>query len=209
MFIAYRTVVGNIEFVVNLRDYEHYINIEIGPVNVVPTPGSISTTISKSDTLKQFLDHYTNFMLKAVSDITNSINHLECKILAPEVIRPEACEKCAYWGNPTDTADKRVCRYWDLPERECFTGPHEHCSQGYVNEADVINVEDVETPVLKKPYVISSLNPRLSYLDRYLKELHEPTVPESLSNTYSNLRNIWKDLLPNSLANTLDKSEEK
>lgn len=209
MFVAYRTVVGNIEFVVNLRDYEHHVDVEIGPVNVVPTPGSVSTTVSKSDTLKQFLDHYTNFILKAVSDITDSINHLECELLAPEIVRPEACEKCAYWGNPTDTADKRVCRYWDIPERECFTGPHEHCSQGYINRTDVIDVEDVETPILKKMYVSTSPDPRLSYLDKYLKELHGPVVSKKVLSNAEAIRNVWNELLPNPLASTLDKSEEK
>lgn len=205
MFVAYRTVVGNIEFVVNLRNYENHIDIEIGPVNVVPTPGSVSTTVSKLDTLEKFLDHYTNFILKAVSDITDRINHLECELLAPEIVRPEACEKCAYWGNPTDTADKRVCRYWDIPERECFTGPHEHCSQGYVTREDVVDVVDVETPILKRTYVPTPLDSRHSYLDKYLKELHGTTIPDVLFNTYSDLRNVWKELLPDSL----DKPEEK
>jgi hypothetical protein len=205
MFVAYRTVVGSIEFVVNLRDYHDRIDIEIGPVNVVPTPGSVSTTVSKSDTLEKFLDHYAKFILKAVSDITNSINHLECELLAPEIVRPEACEKCAYWGNPTDTADKRVCRYWDIPERECFTGRHEHCSQGYVNKTDVIDVMDIETPVLKKTYVTTSPDPRHSYFNRYLTELHGPTLPENIFSTINPVRSAWESLLPK----LLDKPEEK
>lgn len=205
MFVAYRTIVGNIEFVVNLREYEHHINVEIGPVNVVPTPGSVSTTVPKSDTLEQFLDHYAKFILKAVSDITNSINHLECELLAPEVVRPEACEKCAYWGNPTDTTNKRVCRYWDMPERECFTGPHEHCSQGYVNKTNAWDVTDVESPVIKKVWEPASPDPRHSYLNRYLTELHGTSIPKTVFNNYEVLRNVWEDLLPKSL----DKPEEK
>lgn len=203
MFVAYRTTIGGIEFVVNLRDYEHHIDIEIGPVNVVPTPGSVSTTVSKLDTLEKFLDHYTKFILKAVSDITNSINHLECEILPPEKILPEACEKCAYWGNPTDTADKRVCRYWDIPERECFTGPHEHCSQGYVNKTDVLDVTDVEQPVLKK-WITTSSDPRHSYFNRYLTELHNTGISKKVFNTNEVLRNVWEELLPD-----LDKPKEK
>ena len=208
MFVAYRTVVGNIEFVVNLRDHEHHIDIDISPVNVVPTMGSVGTMVSKSDTLEQFLDHYTKFILKSVSDITNCVNERKCEILPPEKVLPEACEKCAYWGNPEDTADKRVCRYWDIPKRECFTGPHEHCSQGYVNKSDVIDVEDVETPILKKTYVTTSPDPRHSYFNRYLEELHgleSVSVPKELFNTYADIRNVWEELLPKSL----DKSEEK
>lgn len=205
MFVAYRTVVGSIEFVVNLREHEHHIDIDIGPVNVVPTMGSVGTMVSKSDTLEQFLDHYTKFILKSVSDITKCVNECKCKILPPEKVLPEACEKCAYWGNPTDTADKRVCRYWDIPERECFTGPHEHCSQGYVNKSDVIDVMDIETPVLKKTYVTTSPDPRHSYFNRYLTELHNVSIPKDLFNTYGTLRKVWEELLPKSL----DKSEEK
>lgn len=205
MFVAYRTVVGNIEFVVNLRDHEHHIDIDIGPVNVVPTLGSVGTMVSKSDTLEQFLDHYTKFILKSVSDITNCVNERKCEILPPEKILPEACEKCAYWGNPTDTADKRVCRYWDIPERECFTGPHEHCSQGYVNKTDVIDVMDIETPVLKKMYATTSPDLRHTYFNRYLTELHNVSLPKDLFKTNVVLRNAWEKLLPNSL----DKPEEK
>lgn len=203
MFVAYRTVVGNIEFVVNLRDYGRYIDLEISPVNVEPTPGSVGTKVSKTDTLEKFLDFYTKFILKAVSDITNCVNELKCEILPPENVLPEACEKCAYWGNPTDTANKRVCRYWDLPERECFTGPHEHCSQGYVNKSDVLDVVDVETPILKKTYVTTAPDPRHTYFNKYLAELCKPSGP------CSPLRSVWEALIPNSLANTLDKSEEK
>lgn len=205
MFVAYRTTVGGIEFVVTLRDYEHYIDIEIGPVNVVPTSGSVGTKVTKTDTLENFLNQYTKFVLKAVSDITNCVNELKCEILPPEKILPEACEKCAYWGNPTDTADKRVCRYWDMPERECFTGPHEHCSQGYVNKADVLDVIDVEPPTLKKIWATTSDDPRHTYFNRYLTELHGPVVPKNVFNNYDVLRNVFEDSLPK----PLDKPEEK
>lgn len=196
MVVAYRTEVGGIEFVVNLQDREHHIVVEIGPVNVHPTPDSVSTTVSKSDTLEQFFDHYTKFILKAVSDITDRVNHLKCEILAPETMRPEACEKCAYWGNPTDTANKRVCRYWDIPERECFTGPHEHCSRGYVNRTDVIDAIDIETPVLKKTYVTTTPESRHSYFNKYLAELYDATASGNVFNTIDNVRNVWNELLP-------------
>lgn len=205
MFVAYRTVVGSIEFVVNLRDHEHHIDIDIGPVNVIPNPGTVGTRVSKSDTLEQFLDHYTKFILKSVSDITNCVNELEWEILPPEKILPEACEKCAYWGNPTDTADKRVCRYWDIPERECFTGPYEHCSQGYVNKTDALDVTDVEPPTLKKIWTTTAPDFRHSYLNRYLTELHDTSIPKEGFNAYGTLRNVLKELLSESL----DKSEEK
>lgn len=205
MFVAYRTTVGNIEFVVNLREHHDCIDIEIGPVNVVPNPGSLSATVSKSDTLEQFLDHYTQFILEAVSNVTDSLNHLGCELLAPEIVRPESCEKCAYWGNPTDTADKRVCRYWDIPERECFTGPHEHCSQGYVNKTDVIDAEDVESPVLKKTYVSTAPDPKHSYFNKYLADLYGARTLKDDLNVYTTLLNKWKELLPE----LLDKSKEK
>lgn len=202
MEVAYRTVVGAIEFVVYLRNYEDYVDVEISPINVVPTPGSVSTTVPKSDTLEQFLDRYTKFILKAVSDITNSINHLECELLAPETVLPEACEKCAYWGNPTDTANKRVCRYWDIPERECFTGPHEHCSQGYVSKNDVVDVVDVEPPTIKKIFTTATPDSRHSYFNKYLTELYD------LDHTLSRADIIPQYTGLEMLQEVLDKSEE-
>lgn len=150
MHIAYDTTVGNIQFVVTIKELSPTDKIEllIGTVNTSPQINGSPLQLSKKTTIRDFLKKYTSWIVDTLSNVNNEIAIGNVFRTTPEDKIPEACESCAYWGNPEDTeSEVRVCRFWDIPERPCTTGRHEHCSKGYIpDEPDDLRVWDVAVP---------------------------------------------------------------
>lgn len=211
MHIAYDTTVGDIQFVVTIKELSTADKIEllIGTVNTEPQINGAPLLLSKKTTIRDFLKRYTSWVIDTLSNVNSMISTGTAFRTAPEDKIPEACESCAYWGNPEDTeSEVRVCRFWDIPERPCVTGRHEHCSKGYIpNEPDDIRVWDVAVPNIydaSKPPEVPE-DDRHVYLKSYLDSLHKKDSPSKITeDTYTAIWDAFKPWLKD-----IDKSTKK
>jgi hypothetical protein len=201
MHIAYDTTVGDIQFVVTIKELSTADKIEllIGTVNTEPQINGTPLQLSKKTTIRDFLKRYTSWIIDTLSNVNAHIAAGMAFRTVPEDKLPEACEACAYWGNPEDTEEVRVCRFWDMPERPCVTGRHEHCSKGYVpNEPDDIRVWDVAVPNIydaSKPPEVPD-DDRHLYLKSYLDSLHKKDSPtKAVGDAFTTIWDAFKPVL--------------
>jgi hypothetical protein len=180
MHIAYDTTVGDIQFVVTIKELSPTDKIEllIGTVNTEPQVNGTPLQLSKKTTIRDFLKKYTSWVIDTLSTVNAHIAAGMAFRTAPEDKLPEACEDCAYWGNSEDVEEVRVCRFWDMPERPCITGRHEHCSKGYVpNEPDNVRIWDVAVPNIYETSKATEVpdDGRHVYLKSYLDDVDKST----------------------------------
>ena len=199
MHIAYDTTVGDIQFVVTIKELSPIDKIEllIGTVNTEPQINGTPLQLSKKTTIRDFLKRYTSWIIDTLSKVNAHIAVGMAFRTVPEDKLPEACEACAYWGNSEDTEELRVCRFWDMPERPCVTGCHEHCSKGYVpNEPDDIRVWDIAVPDVYKVSKLSEIpdDGRHTYLKSYLDSICNKDSPSAA--VADAFHTIWDALRP-------------
>jgi hypothetical protein len=198
MHVAYDTTVGDIQFVVTIKELSTADKIEllIGTVNTEPQINGAPLQLSKKTTIRDFLKRYTSWVIDTLSTVNAHIAAGMAFRTAPEDKLPEACEACAYWGNSEDTDEVRICRFWDMPERPCTTGRHEHCSKGYIpNEPDNLRVWDVAVPNIydaSKPPEVPD-DDRHLYLKSYLDSLHKKDSPtKAVGDAFTSIWDMFK-----------------
>lgn len=210
MHIAYDTTVGDIQFVVTIKELSPADKIEllIGTVNTEPQVTGAPLQISKKTTIRDFLKRYTSWIIDTLSKVNAHIATGMAFRTVPEDKLPEACEACAYWGNSEDIEEVRVCRFWDMPERPCVTGRHEHCSKGYVPDTpDDIRIWDVAVPNIYRtsdPPEVPD-DDRHIYLKSYLDDICKKDSPSKI--VEDAFTTIWNAITPR--FENIDKSTKK
>lgn len=219
MRIMYHTSVGNVNFSVVLERIGDLVHISGGTDNVYPVFVLDKLTILVHNNVYMFIEEYSKWLLTGYSKLMGQVTVGKFEIQSIDdssIMFHQHCEKCIYWGNDVDTGVERVCRFWDIPERECRTKASDYCSKGYI----VRNDEDAYefgcpnphvTPFSVDPDVapvdLSKLDSRHSYLRDYLEKLESVAKrPAIYTGVFDRL--LDKKLSKEKLLEDVDKSKE-
>jgi hypothetical protein len=208
MRVVYHTNVGGYHFDVCVSIHKDEIVFEAVP-HTTPELGGWNLHLPKTRPTVKVLNEYSNWMVKVVSKLTDEIVKGHCiAIPALDETRVESCDRCAFWGFPGDSnPTERVCRYWDIPERECITGNAEYCSRGYApKDDDLLDVFE-HSSTLRKTYC--TIDPeRHTFLDDYIREMQNAFSPERIGKFIENANDSLKPYIDD-LTTLLDIPKEK
>lgn len=210
MRVVYHTDVGGYHFEVYVSIYKDEIVFEAIP-HTTPEMSGWNLRLPKTKSTVKVLNEYSNWMVKIVSKLTDEIAKGHCVAIPPlDETRVESCDKCAFWGFPGDTnPTERVCRYWDIPERECVTGNAEYCSKGYApKDEDLLDV--FEHSGASRKVFCTTNSERHTFLENYIQEMQKAFSPERIGKFVADVKKADITCLDNSvLRNLLDKTEGK
>lgn len=191
MQIIYEVVLDNIQYNISIHDYPNRIELEACTLNTVPILQPVALGVSKTLSIFGFIKAYEEWFQAVHNEFKMRISTGSVEVSLIEDLPPTTCADCAYWGNPEDTkSELRVCRFWDIPERECLTGRYEHCSKGYAPRSDdILKIERIGD-------FCEGFNPPISPIFETAKPLE---VPDDGRHTYlkSYLDSICKEDSPN------------
>jgi hypothetical protein len=219
----YHTSVGNVSFSIGLENIDDLVHISGGTDNVYPVFTLKATTIPIHNNVSMFIEAYAKWILSEYSRLMGLVTlgkHEVHPVEDSPIMFHQHCEKCVFWGSDTDTgAEERVCRFWDIPERECRTKASDYCSKGYIvrNDEDAYEFDPLNplnlhsTPFSADPEVapvdLSKLDSRHSYLRDYLERLESVVKrPAVYKGVFDRL--LDEKLSKEKLLKDVDKSEE-
>lgn len=220
MKIIYHTSVGNVNFSIGLEKIDDLVHIFGGTDNVYPVFVLDNLTIPVHNNVHMFIEAYSKWLLTGYSKLMGQVTVGKFEIQPIDdspIMFHQHCEKCVYWGNDVDTGVERVCRFWDIPERECRTKASDYCSKGYIvrNDEDAYEFDcpnSCRTPFSVDPDVapvdLSKLDSRHSYLRDYLENMEKVTRRLTPNNEVLN-RLLDEKLSKEKLFKDVDNSEEK
>jgi hypothetical protein len=188
MHIAYVTKFLGIEFNLTIRKHINYVEIEAVAMNVEPVQPKMQLFVKTDVSVDEFLKNYGTWLTNGYRRIKDAITSGLATTKPATQLRPESCSTCAYWGSVDGPDGKRVCSFWDMPDRECRTGNAEYCSKGYIPE----DQEHVPAWDLESPLDLAE-GARHTFLNRYLHELYikddDYSVPSQITDMFKHIDN--------------------
>mgnify|MGYP006991646711 CR=1 FL=1 len=219
MKIMYHTSIGNVNFSIGLENLDDLVHVAGGTDNVYPVFTLRATTIPIHNNVSMFIEAYAKWILSEYSRLMGLVTLGKYEVHPVDdnpIMFHQHCEKCVFWGNDTDTdVEERVCKFWDIPERECRTKASDYCSKGYIvrNGEDAYEFDPLNphvTPFSVDPDVspvdLSKLDSRHSYLRDYLENMEK--VTRRLTPNNEVLNRLLDEKLSKEKLLDVDKSKE-
>ena len=186
MHIAYVTKFCGIEFNLTIRKNINYVEIEAVAMNVEPVQPMMQLLVKTDVTVDEFLKNYGAWLTKGYRRVKDTIALGLATVKPATQLRPESCSTCAYWHSVAGPDGKRICKFWDMPGRECRTGNAEYCSKGYIPE----DQEHIPAWDLESPLDLAE-GARLAFLNEYLRELY---AKDDAGSAYSQMADVFKHI---------------